>query len=136
METSVNNSTRSGRIAAFVIALLIAVPVLAHHANSAYDRERTISVTGVVTRWQFINPHAGIFLNVTDDQGHVTEWAGEFQSIQDLYRSLGWNKDTFKPGDEITIFGNPDRREGHPSMWTSLVVMPDGTRVDVRNLPE
>jgi len=67
METSVNNSTRSGRIAAFVIALLIAVPVLAHHANSAYDRERTISVTGVVTRWQFINPHAVIFLNVTDD---------------------------------------------------------------------
>ena len=109
---------------------------LAHHANSAYDRERTISVTGIVTRWQFINPHAGIFLNVTDDDGNVSEWSGEFQSIQDLYRSFSWNKDTFKPGDKITIYGNPDRREGHQSMWTSLVVMPDGTEVDVRNVPE
>jgi len=119
-----------------VLFLSLADPSSAHHANSAYDRERTISVTGVVTRWQFINPHAGIWLKVTDEHGDVTEWSGEFQSIQDLYRHYGWNKDTFKPGDEITIYGNPDRREGHHSMWTSLVVMPDGTEVDVRNTPE
>lgn len=125
-----------GGIAAAVAALGLTGPIAAHHANSAYDRERTISVTGVVTRWQFINPHAGIWLDVTDDEGNVTEWSGEFQSIQDLYRHYGWNKNTFKPGDKITIYGNPDRREGHYSMWTSLVVMPDGTEVDVRNTPE
>ena len=117
------------------LALLLAAPAFAHHANSAYDRDRTISVTGVVTQWQFINPHAGIWLDVTDEHGNVTEWSGEFQSIQDLYRHFGWNKDTFQPGDEITIYGNPDRREGRHSMWTSLVVMPDGTEVDVRNTP-
>lgn len=119
-----------------LLTLVTAVPVAAHHANSAYDRTRTISVTGVVTRWQFINPHAGLWLDVTDEDGHVTEWSGEFQSIQDLYRFYSWNKDTFKPGEEITIFGNPDRREGHPAMWVSLVVMPDGTEVDVRNTPD
>ena len=121
---------------ATLVVLGLSGAVAAHHANSAYDRTRTISVTGVVTRWQFINPHAGIWLDVTDDDGNVVEWSGEFSSVQDLYRNYSWNKNTFKPGDVITIQGNPDRREGHFSMWTSLVVMPDGTEVDVRNLPE
>jgi hypothetical protein len=126
----------SSALGAAILVLGLSAPSFAHHANSAYDRERTISVTGVVTRWQFINPHAGVWLNVTDEQGNVTEWSGEFQSIQDLYRHYGWNKNTFQPGDEITIYGNPDRRDGRHSMWTSLVVMPDGTEVDVRNTPE
>ena len=126
----------TGAVGVVALALSVVAPSWAHHANSAYDRERTISVTGVVTRWQFINPHAGIWLDVTDEQGNVTGWSGEFQSIQDLYRHYGWNKDTFQPGDEIAIYGNPDRREGRFSMWTSLVVMPDGTEVDVRNTPE
>jgi len=126
----------SAALGAAVVVMGLATPSSAHHANSAYDRERTISVTGVVTRWQFINPHAGIWLNVTDEQGNVIEWSGEFQSVQDLYRHYSWNKNTFQPGDEITIYGNPDRREGRYSMWTSLVVMPDGSEVDVRNTPE
>lgn len=126
----------SAALGAAVVVMGLATPSSAHHANSAYDRERTISVTGVVTRWQFINPHAGIWLNVTNEQGNVIEWSGEFQSVQDLYRHYSWNKNTFQPGDEITIYGNPDRREGRYSMWTSLVVMPDGSEVDVRNTPE
>jgi hypothetical protein len=126
-------------LCALIVALASAAslaPVAAHHANSAYDRSQTISVTGVVTRWQFINPHSGIWLEVTGDDGEVTEWSGEFQSVQDLYRYYSWNKNTFKPGDKITIYGNPDRRPGHHAMWTSSVVMPDGTEVDVRNTPE
>lgn len=115
---------------------LPAVRPSAHHANSAYDRTKSISVSGTVTRWQFFNPHAGIWLNVTDEDGNVQEWAGEFQSIQDLYRSFQWNKDTFQPGDEITLVGNPDRRPGHHSLWTSLVIFADGTEIDVRNTPE
>ena len=47
-----------------------------------------------------------------------------------------WNKDTFQPGDEVTLVGNPDRRPGHHSLWTSLVIFADGTEVDVRDTPE
>ena len=72
----------SAALGAAILALGLVSPSSAHHANSAYDRERTISVTGVVTGWQFINPHVGIFLDVTDEQGNVTKWAGEFTSIQ------------------------------------------------------
>ena len=118
-------------------ALLLAASSLsAHHANSAYDREKTILVSGTVTKWQFINPHAGIWLNVTDEAGNVHEWAGEFQSIHDLYLFFQWNQNTFQPGDEVTIVGNPDRRPGRYSMWASRVIFPDGSETDVRNTPE
>jgi hypothetical protein len=111
---------------------LLAYPSSAHHANSAYDRGQTITITGTVTRWQFINPHCGIWINVTADDGTVQEWAGEFQSVQDLYRYFSWNKDTFKPGDQVTLIGNPDRRPDNYSMWTSRVVFADGTDIEVR----
>ena len=114
---------------------LAAVPAVAHHANSAFDRTRTITLSGTVVRWQFINPHVGIWIDVIDESGNSQEWSGEFQSIQDLYRLFGWNKDTFKPGDPVTIVGNPDRREGRYSIWTELVILTDGTRVEVRNNP-
>lgn len=129
-----NHSMAAGCMILF--ASLFAVPLSAHHANSAYDRTKSISVSGTVMKWQFINPHAGIWLNVTDEEGNMQEWAGEFQSIQDLYRFFKWNKDTFQPGDEVTIIGNPDRRTGRHSMWTSVVIFPDGSEVDVRNTPE
>lgn len=118
------------------VLLLPASSIAAHHANSAYDREKTISVSGTVTKWQFINPHAGIWLKVTDEAGDVHEWAEEFQSIQDLYRFFQWNQKTFQPGDEITIVGNPDRRPDRYSMWVSRVIVPDGSEIDVRNTPE
>ena len=127
------------RLAAGSAALLMSLPMvppLAHHANSAYDREKSISVSGTVTRWQFINPHAGIWLSVTDEEGNSQEWAGEFQSIQDLYRFFQWNQKTFQPSDEITIVGNPDRRPDRYSMWVSRVIVPDGSEIDVRNTPE
>ncbi len=135
METRVSNHfMAAGGIV--LLVLLLADSLSAHHANSAYDRTKSISVSGTVTKWQFINPHAGIWLNVTDEENNVEEWAGEFQSIQDLYRFFKWNKDTFQPGDEITIVGNPDRRPGHHSMWTSRVIFPDGSETDVRNTPD
>ncbi len=127
--------TRTTKIALTLLVLASSNLSVAHHANSAYDRTTTISVTGTVTRWQFINPHCGIWLEAEHEDGTTVEWAGEFQSVQDLYRFFGWNKDTFQPGDEVTIMGNPDRREGHTSMWVSEVVFADGTRVDVRNTP-
>ncbi len=124
------------RFAPGILALCwAAMPTLAHHANSVFDRTRTISVSGTVIRWQFLNPHVGIWIEETDESGNALEWSGEFQSVQDLYRFFGWNKDTFKPGDEITIVGNPDRRPDRYSMWAQAVIFADGTEVDVRNNP-
>jgi hypothetical protein len=113
----------------------LAGPVSAHHANSAYDRSQTISISGTVTKWQFINPHAGLWLNVTDAQGNVQEWSGEFQGVLDLYRHFSWNKDTFKPGDVVTITGNPSR-SGDLNLATIEVTFADGHKVNVRSAPD
>jgi len=117
------------------IALMAVAPVSAHHANSAFDRSQSVTVTGVVKRWQFINPHAGLFIEVTDDSGKVVEWASEFQGTLDLYRNFSWNKDTFKPGDTVTVTGFP-ARDGSATMGARIVVFADGSEVDVRSAPD
>lgn len=122
----------AGMAAAF---LALGGPVSAHHANSAYDRSQTISISGTVTKWQFINPHAGLWLNVTDEQGNVQEWSAEFQGVLDLYRHFSWNKDTFKAGDVVTIMGNPSRN-GDLNLATVEVTFGDGRKVNVRNAPD
>ena len=122
-------------VLALFASLPAALPAASHHANSAFDRERSVSVSGVVSRWQFINPHVGIWIEATDGNGETREWAGEFQSVQDLYRMFGWNKDTFRPGDPVTLTGNPDRRPDHHAMWVEVVILADGTEVNVRNNP-
>ena len=132
MRTKINAILVSSAILFF---LSLITRVQAHHANSAYDRTKSISVTGTVSKWQFINPHVGIFLDVVNEQGGLESWSGEFQSVQDLYRFFSWNKDTFKPGEQVTIIGNPDRRSNVLSMWTEAVELMDGTHINVRNDP-
>ena len=130
------SATRRAALPAVLLATLAAaLPTAAHHANSAFDREVQIRVSGTVIRWQFINPHVGIWVEAPDDSGVAREWAGEFHSVQDLYRMFGWNKDTFRPGDAVTLIGNPDRRPDHYSMWVEGVIFADGTEVYVDNNP-
>jgi hypothetical protein len=123
-------STNLAMLAA-LCSFLLPGPGQAHHGNSTFDTSKTITVEGVVTKWQFINPHSGIWVAVTDASGQTVEWSGEFVSVQDLYRTFSWNKDTFKAGDRITMSGNPDRR-GRNALWTTKIVMPDGSEVVVR----
>ncbi len=114
---------------------LAASHAAAHHANSAYDRTTTTRISGIVTRWQFINPHAGLWVDVEDAEGRVTAWSAEFQGTLDLYRHFRFNKDTFLPGDAIAIVGHP-ARNGDPTMSTRIVIFADGREVDVRSAPD
>jgi hypothetical protein len=128
-------SRRVSAGAALLALSLSSGPLLAHHGNAAFDRSKTVTVTGTVTKWQFINPHSGIWINVTDKNGKTDEWSGELQGTLDLYRHFGWNKNTFKPGDTITLIGNP-ARDGSHALWMSKVVFPDGKEADLRGAPD
>jgi hypothetical protein len=108
--------------------------VHAHHASSAFDRQSSVTVAGTVKRWQFINPHSGIWIDV-ESEGGAEEWVGEFQGTLDLYRHFSWNKDTFHPGDRVTLTGFP-ARDGSKAMSVRIVVFSDGTEVDVRSAPD
>ncbi len=86
-----------------VAALLVAgSPLFAHHGNAAYDEKNPITIKGTVTEFEFVNPHAQIYLDVKDAKGKVTHWAVETLSPGKLVRA-GWTKDALKPGDQVTI---------------------------------
>lgn len=110
--------------------VILSAPLLAHHGNSAYDLGKTVTVTGTVTKWQVINPHSGIWIEVKDAQGNVQVWSGEFGGALDLYRRLRWNKDTFKLGDQVTLTGNP-AKNGSYAIYTRKVILPSGKEADM-----
>jgi hypothetical protein len=97
------------RLWLFTIGLLLtcASVARAHHSFSAvYDDKRTISVTGVVTEFRFVNPHALMTVNVTDEAGKVVKWTVEFAGRLNL-SEVGWTADSVKSGERITVTGNP-----------------------------
>jgi len=86
-------------------ALLTSRAVSAHHGEVNYDTEKEVSVKGVVTTFQFINPHVLISMDVKNDKGEVEKWINEARSPSMLVRVGNWDKNTLKPGDVITAIG-------------------------------
>jgi hypothetical protein len=110
------------------IALAVSTqPLLAHHSTAMYEMATPITVTGVVTRFEWTNPHAFIYLNVKDDKGKVEEWAIEMMSLNHL-KSYGWVRDLVKPGDVISCTGGR-AKSGLPTMLSSLMKLADGRMI-------
>jgi hypothetical protein len=82
---------------------LTAVTLTAHHSFDAeYDSSKTLTITGFVTKVDWVNPHAFVFVDSKDDKGLVRSFRIEMGPPYALARS-GWKKDTLKVGDKITI---------------------------------
>ncbi|MGA2718216.1 MAG: DUF6152 family protein [Candidatus Acidiferrales bacterium] len=104
-------------------------PLFAHHGVSGYAVGKTVSITGIVTDFQFINPHAIIYMDAKDDKGNVLHWQGELTSPNHLVRApTPWSKETLKPGDKITIVGLV-AKNGSPSMRVDKVLRADGQEI-------
>jgi hypothetical protein len=121
---------KPGSIAA-LMAMLAAMPALAHHSFAVFfDNEQgVVSVRGVVTEFNFRNPHGIIRLNVKGKDGTVQEWKAETNSPSILERR-GWKKDSIKPGEEIVLEGWR-ARDGANYMRMRKVTRADGSPVGV-----
>lgn len=101
---------------------------LAHHSFAAiYDTEQSVTVTGVVTNVDWLNPHAHFFVDVENEDGDVENWDFELASPNGLMR-LGWRRDSLKPGDEVTVVGIP-ARDGSTRANTRSVTLADGSEM-------
>ena len=92
--------------AAVVGLLLLSSPLMAHHGTGTYDSSKSVTISGAVTEFLFVNPHASLFVDVKDASGKVVNWAIEMNSPGVLKRA-GWTKSTFKAGDQVTITLRP-----------------------------
>jgi len=105
------------------LAMVAALPSMAHHSFSAEYETKQITVKGKFTKMDWINPHSWVHIDVVGADGKVTSWAGETPPPNGLYRS-GWRKDTLKEGETIEIAGNP-AKDGTPHLWASAVRLLD-----------
>ena len=95
--------TAVGPLLAFAMMVLTAPPAAAHHSFDAeYDANRTATLTGIVTKVDWTNPHAYIHFTFEDKNGKEQEFAIELGPPYALVRG-GWKRDTVKIGDKITI---------------------------------
>ena len=114
------------------LTALAALPVLAHHSIDAeFDKTKPITVTGTVTKIDWMNPHIWIYLNVKDKDGKLVAWQFEGGPPNALRRG-GWNRDSLKEGDQVTIKGIMSKVNAGLSATTGNaqeVTLPDGRRV-------
>ena len=111
-----------------VAALLACAPLRAHHwINAGYDPDKTFTMTGVVTRYEWKNPHALFYMEVADPgTGRVTRWLMEMGSPNSLLHS-GWSKTSLRVGERVTVEGIPSR-DGHPMGYPLTVTVADTGR--------
>jgi Family of unknown function (DUF6152) len=113
-----------------------AIPALAHHSFEAeYDGNRTATVSGTVTKVDWVNPHAYIFINFKDESGALKDLRLELGPPYALVRG-GWKKDTVKIGDKITVEGAALAKDPN-NHWagalpTTFLVLPDGKKLPMR----
>lgn len=114
----------------FVSLLLFAVPVFAHHSFAMFDMTKETIYSGVVLNYQWENPHSHITVKVAPgakDPSSVGTWDIECQSVNIMSRQ-GWNRSSFKPGDNITLIAHP-MKDGARGASIFFAIAPDGSRL-------
>lgn len=97
------------RLGAAAFALfLISSSAFAHHGTSRYDLEKTITLSGTVTGFDWGNPHCLVHMDVKGDNGEIQHWTLELASPFTMSHA-GWNKDSLRLGDELVVDTHPAR---------------------------
>jgi hypothetical protein len=115
-------------------SIIVCTPLLAHHEISGkFDPTKTVTLNGQVTRVDWVNPHVHVLMNVTSG-GKTANWAVELESPLDLERS-GWNRNSLKPGDAITVQAIR-ARDGSLQAWGNSITSAGAARKVLPMSPE
>jgi hypothetical protein len=118
---------RKRAISVFAVAvglLSVSMPLFAHHGTAVFDTDKTLTVKGSVTEWDWSNPHCLLQFDVKNESGQVVHWIAETQNPGNMVYA-GWGKASFKAGDEVTVTLMPTKN-GLPYGRIKLVVLPNG----------
>jgi hypothetical protein len=108
-----------------ICLVLAALPVAAHHAFAAeFDVNQPFKVRGTVTKVEWVNPHAWLYVDVKDSEGKVVNWHFELGAPNALFR-LGWKKDSIATGTEVEITGFRAKSVENVGNGRSII-LPDG----------
>jgi len=109
-----------------IIGLVLSAAASAHHSTANFDREIVAEISGVVTKFQFMNPHSLIEMQVTDGATGQTKDYSVFATSKVVLLRYGWRPDSVHVGDSISITGHPDREQ--PSfIYMTGIEFADGT---------
>ena len=104
------------------------MPAFPHHSFAAeYDANKPVTLTGTVTKVEWMNPHARFYIDVTDPSGAVSNWELELGSPNGLMRE-GWTRSSLKKGDVVTVTGSL-AKDGSRLANARNITLADGTRV-------
>ena len=113
---------------AMIVVLLAGGQAAAHHSFAAeFDAEKPVTLKGTVVKWEMMNPHGWITMDVSAPDGRTAQWMVETSNPNGLMR-LGWSKRSLKPGDEITVEAYR-AKYGSNTANASRVTLADGRRV-------
>jgi hypothetical protein len=93
--------------AAFVV-LAISIPAYAHHGNAGYDLDKTVTLAGTVTGFDWVNPHCLVYVDVKENDGQVEHWTLELASPFTMSHA-GWTKSSLMVGDMVVVETHPAR---------------------------
>ena len=122
---------RKRAVSLFVVALgllRVSMPLFAHHGTAVFDTKKMLTMKGVVTEWDWFNPHCLLQFDVKNEGGQVVHWIAETQNPANMVYK-GWRKTSFKPGDQITITLVPTKN-GQPFGQIKQVVLPNGMTLE------
>jgi hypothetical protein len=108
------------------IGLCLAPQVFAHHSGAMFDSEVIVTFDGVVTRYEWRNPHVFFRVETTEASGETVEWQIEADGIP-LLTPLGWTAESLEPGDRVTVRGSPARNPARRAALGRDIVKEDGT---------
>ena len=115
----------NARVVVIILACLLSVTFAsAHHGLARFDTTHIVTMKATITRFDWINPHAYVYADITDDHGKTSNWMLECGSLGMLSR-FGWSPDVIKKGDKVTVYGFV-AKDGTSYMALQKIDLPNG----------